>query len=743
VDATGGTITGLAVGNEVDVLEVYGDGDTANQALGAITDAVQSIGSASVTLVFAPGSWTIDADFTIPANFVCHVPSGCIFNVSSSKTLTFSGIVKTDEPDNWTSGAGTVTVSTGGSHFGVYHKTAAETSAGVTPTNYQYEPGNVLRYGAVGDGSTDDLTAIQNAIDIAATAGGGVVYFPYSFSGYKVSSTIQIKEGVHLTGDAPFDGWIAWATALASGNFITLSAAADVPLLQVASGVDHWGIHNLKFNGDGLNQTLYSAVGLHAVHESIGFTIDGCLFMNFKGYSILKLGRGVCEIKNNTIEGGACFQRMSDMKLIGNNIFIDTTAKSAEFPPLWIGSLAVKNLVSNNFIWGGPNPANLLGADISSISTDTITFASAHGFYEKMPVMITTTGTLPPPLDSTSDEQNLSYTYFVNVVNSTQIKLAKSWANYNSSTWISFTGAGTGTHTLSHGDAACLLLNEEVSVQNNICGNRIEDGYHHATVINGARNTIFTGNYSGKSSISDVAGAAGLELRNISLWGTYSNNTFGLDTTQAASNEDYGILIDSTSYGNSFSNNYTADNETNNILDNYSSDYTKKNLWGGLEMSTANISIPYAYGQSQNVAFELTLDTTISNITQGSNYDVVFDTENDDLAAACSSGIFTAPVAGRYFLNFSLHLSNVDTASSYVLAYIITTQTSYRFYLNADQWSADFDAHSIGGSIVTNMAAGNTAKVTLFVSGGANQVDIVGNSSANTQQSFFAGALLN
>src|SRR5210317_1322698 len=43
--------------------------------------------------------------------------------------------------------------------------TAAEVSAGVTPTNYQYEPGNVLRCGATGDGVTDDATAIQAALD--------------------------------------------------------------------------------------------------------------------------------------------------------------------------------------------------------------------------------------------------------------------------------------------------------------------------------------------------------------------------------------------------------------------------------------------------------------------------------------------------------------------------------------------------------------------------------------------------
>ena len=44
-------------------------------------------------------------------------------------------------------------------------RTALEISAGVTPTNYAYLPGDARRYGVTADGTTDDTTALQNAID--------------------------------------------------------------------------------------------------------------------------------------------------------------------------------------------------------------------------------------------------------------------------------------------------------------------------------------------------------------------------------------------------------------------------------------------------------------------------------------------------------------------------------------------------------------------------------------------------
>lgn len=49
---------------------------------------------------------------------------------------------------------------------------------------------NVVTYGAVGDGSTDDTTAIEDTFDAADATGGGVIYFPPTADYYKITSLI-------------------------------------------------------------------------------------------------------------------------------------------------------------------------------------------------------------------------------------------------------------------------------------------------------------------------------------------------------------------------------------------------------------------------------------------------------------------------------------------------------------------------------------------------------------------------
>ncbi len=54
---------------------------------------------------------------------------------------------------------------------------------------------NVRSYGAVGDGVVMDTAAIQNAIDAACTAGGGIVLIP---AGHYLSAPLRLGSGLHL-----------------------------------------------------------------------------------------------------------------------------------------------------------------------------------------------------------------------------------------------------------------------------------------------------------------------------------------------------------------------------------------------------------------------------------------------------------------------------------------------------------------------------------------------------------------
>lgn len=119
LDATGGTKTGLRLNDHVDVLQVYGSGT--NRTRATIAQAAQSIGSSVATLRFAPGTWTIDADLTLPSTLAIIVSGGCVFDIDSGVTLTFAGPVHveyvTSTGTGWYTGDGSVACSQGATGF--------------------------------------------------------------------------------------------------------------------------------------------------------------------------------------------------------------------------------------------------------------------------------------------------------------------------------------------------------------------------------------------------------------------------------------------------------------------------------------------------------------------------------------------------------------------------------------------------------------------------------------------------
>lgn len=146
-------------------------------------------------------------------------------------------------------------------------RTTAEIAASITPSAYEYPPGDIRRYGAVGDGLTDCSSAIQGAIS-QAEAGGSAVYIPVGT--YLVNSRLEIEatNGITIYGE----GYQSVIKGASAGTYIIL-------LVEHPSYTAINGLRLRDFRIDGNSGGQLDA-GLIQCNNAVGFVIDGLWIEN-------------------------------------------------------------------------------------------------------------------------------------------------------------------------------------------------------------------------------------------------------------------------------------------------------------------------------------------------------------------------------------------------------------------------------------------------------------------------------
>lgn len=142
-------------------------------------------------------------------------------------------------------------------------------------------------FGAVGNGSIDDTTAIQAAIN-SLPSDGGIVLFKaknYKISGTLVigdgtSTTLSTKRGVVLrgaglpntpTGYPSLNGY-----PVTAGPKLTW-AGGGAPMISVNGPLQGWGVQNLFLDGASINGVAGISVTSAAFGDNSNLTIQNCL----------------------------------------------------------------------------------------------------------------------------------------------------------------------------------------------------------------------------------------------------------------------------------------------------------------------------------------------------------------------------------------------------------------------------------------------------------------------------------
>jgi len=222
-------------------------------------------------------------------------------------------------------------------------------------------------FGATGDGTTDDTTAIQDAIEsignnFDASAKGATVFFPRGK--YRITDTIEVPPGIRLLGVGLYNG-TNMPDDGASVIFVDHNGVG-VRFVRTITGTGllthNGGAQNMVFHGlgsSGGNQHLIELGDSTAVNTSNGAwngLIRNCAFNYTHGYGIYSAHSQEWQVEQcyfRSVKYGAWWNTVAASAKLLNNSFDDSSHISGSIAIyMRLGSLggATAPVIANNYV---------------------------------------------------------------------------------------------------------------------------------------------------------------------------------------------------------------------------------------------------------------------------------------------------------------------------------------------------------------------------------------------------------
>jgi|11_taG_2_1085331.scaffolds.fasta_scaffold10216_1 hypothetical protein len=341
-------------------------------------------------LSFTPQTGTAAA-FRVAIDGVLQTPDDAYTVDSGASTITFTSAPPTN--------AEIVVVATG---------TAQDVnSIGVTATGSTTARSladrfddvvNVKDYGATGDGTTNDTSAVQAAVNTGASA----VYFP---DGTYFINDVSLPSNIRLFGDATIKGDLG--TSVPSGHSYSKK-------LFTASSQSNIIFDGLKFDGGivgEIGSTEFTATDPDSLESLLELSscnkviLKGCEFNNFNGQATAtgtrnqRAKKGVvyildcqnveifeCKLGNNVYVEGFVVLDSSDIVVRNNYSYQDDDNKRVSSPLAITGADTENVIVADNlFIGHGGSGVNIWGSNNFKITGNTfkgpgIDFSNEGGY---------------------------------------------------------------------------------------------------------------------------------------------------------------------------------------------------------------------------------------------------------------------------------------------------------------------------------------------------------------------------